>query len=125
MKIRKGDTVKVLYGKDAGKTAKVLNADPIKREVVVEGLNVYKKHIKGDGQSKKSEIVEKVKPMPASKVALICEHCGKPTRVSMKLEGKNYVRTCKNCGKVLDGKQVEKVEEKKVTKTKKVTKKSK
>lgn len=125
MKIKRGDTVKVLYGRDSSKSGKVLSVNPGKMEVLVEGLNMYKKHIKGDGQTKKSEIVEVTRPMPASKVTVICSHCGKPTRVAMKLEGKNYVRMCKKCGKGLDTKLEKKVEAKVETKTKKVTKKSK
>ncbi len=123
MKIRKSDTVKILYGKDSGKTGKVVLVDPKNSKLVVEGVNVFKKHVKGDGQTRKSEIVNVMRPVASSKVALVCPHCGKPTRVVMTKEGNNFVRTCKKCGKGLDVK-VAKVEEKKEeTKSKKVSKK--
>lgn len=123
MKIRKSDTVKILYGKDSGKTGKVVLVDPKNSKLVVEGVNVFKKHVKGDGQTRKSEIVDVMRPVSSAKVALLCPHCGKPTRVVMTKEGKNFVRTCKKCGKGLDVK-VAKVEEKKEeVKSKKVSKK--
>ena len=123
MKIRKADTVKILYGKDSGKTGKVIVVDSKNGKVVVEGINMFKKHIKGDGQTRKSEIVEVTRPVASAKVSLVCPHCGKPTRVVMTKEAKNFVRTCKKCGKGLDVK-VAKVEEKSVeTKSKKVSKK--
>lgn len=120
MKIKRGDTVKVLYGKDAGKSGKVISVSYTKKQVVVEAVNVFKKHIKGDGQTKKSAVIDVVRPMSVSKVMLVCPHCGKSSRVGMKLEGKNYVRICKKCKKGVDIK-VEKVKED--VKTKKVSKK--
>lgn len=113
MKIQKGDKVKVLYGKDSGKIATVLSVNPVKNKVVVDGLNIYKKALKGDGKTRKSSIVEIVKPMYASKVMFVCPECNKPTRVGMKLEGDNFVRVCKKCNKVIS---IVKVEKKKVVK---------
>ena len=126
MKIKKGDTIKVLYGKDAGKRASVIAINPKKNTVVADGVNVYKRHIKGDGRDKTSEIVNLVKPMPTAKVMLVCPLCNKATRVGMKIEGGKKVRICKKCGKAID--EVKKEEEviKKVgTKPKKKTTKSK
>jgi large subunit ribosomal protein L24 len=124
MKIKRGDTVKILYGKDAGKSGKVLSVSYTKSQVVVEGLNMFKKHIKGDGQTKKSAVIDVIRPMPVSKVMLLCPHCGKSARVGMKLEGKNFVRVCKKCGKGVDTKVEKKeVEKKAESKTKKVSKK--
>jgi len=122
MKIKKGDTIKVLYGKDAGKHAPVIAINPKKNTVVVDGVNVYKRHIKGDGRDKTSEIVNLVKPMPTAKVMLVCPLCNKATRVGMKIEDGKKVRVCKKCGKAID--EVKKEEEviKKVgTKPKKKT----
>ena len=137
MKIKKGDTVKVLYGKDTGKQGLVMAVDIKNRKVVVEGLNMYKKHVKGDGKKKTSEILNIVKPMDVSKVMLICPSCGKAVRVSIKREGDKVERVCKKCNKVIEiieKKEVVK-EEKKSTKykesktvkksTKKVVNKSK
>jgi large subunit ribosomal protein L24 len=128
MNIKKGDTVKILYGKDRGRRGPVVAVDPKKERVIVEGLNLYKRHLKGDGRTRTSEIVTIEKPFPISKVMLICPSCDKPTRVGIKQEGDKKIRICKKCGKEITGaepvkKETEKKEEKKETK-KKVTKKS-
>lgn len=118
MKIKKGDTIKVLYGKDADKRAQVIAVNIKKNTVVVDGVNVYKRHIKGDGRNKNSEIVNIVKPMPVSKVMLVCPACSKATRIEMKVVDGKKVRVCKKCGKVIDVAKVEeKKEEKKIKKT--------
>jgi large subunit ribosomal protein L24 len=121
MKIKKGDTVKMLYGKDRGRQGTVVAVDTKKGRVVVEGLNMYKKHIKGDGRTRVSEIINISKSVPVSKVMLVCPECGKPTRVGYKGESDKKVRICKKCGKAVELKE-EKKEEKKETK-KKETKK--
>jgi large subunit ribosomal protein L24 len=128
MNIKKGDTVKILYGKDRGRRGPVVAVDPKKERVIVEGLNLYKRHLKGDGRTRTSEIVTIEKPFPISKVMLICPSCDKPTRVGIKQEGNKKIRICKKCGEEITGaepvkKETEKKEEKKETK-KKVTKKS-
>jgi large subunit ribosomal protein L24 len=122
MKIKRGDTVKLLYGKDAGKTGMVLAVNPKSDMIVVDGVNMYKRSIKGDGQKRKSEIINIVKPLPASKVMVVCPSCGKPTRVGLKRTGTGYERLCKKCGKTIDRKPEAKKEAKKTT-TKKSTKK--
>ena len=126
MKIKKGDTVKILYGKDSGKTGSVVAVDLKNQKVVVTGVNLYKRHLKGDGKTRTSEILTIEKPMPVSKVILVCPLCGKTTRVALKREGDKVTRICKKCGKVIETKKEEKVEvEKKETKkasTKKSTK---
>jgi large subunit ribosomal protein L24 len=122
MKIRKNDTVKILYGKDAGKTGKVLKVMPKDNKVVVEGLNVFKKHSKGDGRQKQSEIVDLIKPVHVAKVMLICNLCKKPTRISVE---KNE-RICRKCNKKIDTsvkKETPKVEPKKKVIKKKAVKK--
>lgn len=128
MKIKKGDTVKILYGKDSGKQGVVLAMDMKNRKVVVEGMNVYKKHVKGDGKKKTSEILTIVKPMDISKVMLICNNCGKATRVGIKRENGKVERICKKCKKVIETVVIKEdvKEEKKGTKKKetKVEKKS-
>ena len=100
MKIKKGDTVKILYGKDNGKQGVVAALKDNK--VVVEGLNMFKKHVKGDGKNKKSEILNIAKPMNISKVMLICSNCGKATRESIKREDGKVERVCKKCNKVIE-----------------------
>ena len=121
MKIKKGDTIKVLYGKDAGKRASVIAINPKKNTVVADGVNVYKRHIKGDGRDKTSEIVNLVKPMPTAKVMLVCPLCNKATRVGMKIEDGKKVRVCKKCGKAIDEVKKEEVTKKVGTKPKKKT----
>lgn len=117
MRIKTGDTVKVLYGKYAGQTGKVLKMIPSKGMVVVEGMNVYKKNIKGDGQSKKSEIITISKPMPVAKVQLVSPDDGKPTRVGYIVKDGDKTRVSKKSGKTLDNAKV--VEKKTSAKPKK------
>ena len=119
MKIKKGDNVKILYGKDNGKQGVVLAISNGK--VIVEGLNMFKKHVKGDGKEKKSEILTIAKPLDISKLMLVCPSCGNPTRVSLKRENGKVERVCKKCVKVIEvvvkekeEKKVEKKTEKKV-----------
>ena len=119
MRIKKGDTIKVLYGKERGRRGPVVAIDIKKDRVIVEGLNLYKKHIKGDGQSKTSEIITIEKPFPISKVMLVCPHCDKPTRVGIKVEKDKKVRVCKKCGKEI----IKDVVKEKKEDTKKSTKK--
>jgi large subunit ribosomal protein L24 len=127
MKIKKGDTVKIIKGKDVGKQGKILKVIPEDLKVVVEGSNIFKKHVKGDGQDKESAIVDIVKPLPVSNVMLVCQACGKPTRVGFRVSKGKKMRICKKCGKDLDASVVtgstKKSKSKKVkTKTKKSAK---
>ncbi len=98
MKIRTNDTVVVLSGKDKGKKGKVISADPEGRKVVVEGVNVAKRHQKARRQEEQSEIIRKETPIYVSKVMLVCPKCGQPTRVGHKMDGDKKVRACKKCG---------------------------
>ncbi|MGI5897740.1 MAG: 50S ribosomal protein L24 [Candidatus Dojkabacteria bacterium] len=126
MKIRKGDTVKILYGKEAGKRGTVVALNPKKRTLVVEGLNLYKRHLKGDGRTRTSEILTIEKPFPISKVMFVCPLCGKPTRVGLRKEGEEIIRVCKKCGKdIVTTKKETKVEKKEEKETKKDNKKIK
>ncbi|MDY0096895.1 MAG: 50S ribosomal protein L24 [Candidatus Dojkabacteria bacterium] len=127
MKIKKGDTVKILYGKDSGKQGVVMATNPKSKKIVVDGINIFKKHVKGDGRTKTSEILTIVKPLDVSKVILICSSCGKPTRVGIKREGDKVERVCKKCNKVIEiieKKKEEPKSEKKSTTKKATTKKS-
>lgn len=92
MKIRRDDTVKIMMGKDKGKTGKVLKVFPSKNMVMVEGVNQFKRHLKGQVQGQKSEIVTITKPMHASKVSLIDPKKKKPTRVGYKFEKGKKIR---------------------------------
>ena len=120
MKVKKNDTVLVLTGKDAGKTAKVLVALPKDNKVVVDGINVQKKHKKARSAQEVSSIVNQSGAIDASNVLVVCPACNKATRVAYKTEGDKKVRVCKKCGAVLDAgkeaKEVKKATKRKTTK---------
>ena len=97
MKIKKGDQVKILTGKDRNKTGKVIKVMPASGKILAEGLNLHKKHVKSRQAEKKGEIVLLPGPINLSKVQLVCPHCGKPTRVGYDLSGSTKVRICKKC----------------------------
>ena len=121
MKVKKNDTVLVITGKDAGKTAKVLVALPKSNRIVVDGVNVQKKHKKARSAQEVSSIVNQSGAIDASNVLVVCPVCGKATRVAYKFEGDKKARVCKKCGAILDStkeaKEVKK-EAKKTTKKK-------
>ena len=98
LKIKKGDNVKVLSGKDRGKTGKVLDVLLSGGALLVEGVNLYKKHRRPQKQGEKGEVVTVPRPMNTSKIALVCGSCGKSTRVGVRMEGDKKVRYCKKCG---------------------------
>jgi len=103
--IKKGDTVYVLNGKDSGKKGKVLEVDPDKRKVIVEGVNIVTKHVKPKpNQDFKHDGIVKVEaPIYVDKVMFICKSCGKPTKIGRKiLDNGNKARVCKKCGEVID-----------------------
>jgi len=102
MKVRKGDLVKVIVGKDAGKISKVLRVYSKGLKVLVENVNVVRKHQKGDGRLVKSGIVEVMKPLDISNVKLVCPNCSEATKVGYKVVDGKKVRICKKCGSVID-----------------------
>ncbi len=124
MKVKKNDTVLVLTGKDNGKTGKVLRAIPGDNKIVVDGVNVQKKHKKARSAQETSGIVEQAGPIDASNVLVVCPACGKATRVAhAEVEGKK-VRVCKKCKKSLDAKtEAKKAPAKKAAAPKKTSKK--
>ena len=122
MKVKKNDTVLVLTGKDAGKTAKVLVALPKANRVVVDGVNVQKKHKKARNAQEVSSIKEQAGPIDGSNVMVVCPACGKATRVAYKVEGDKKARICKKCGALLDAtKEAKEVKKTAKRKTKKAT----
>ncbi|SHG74574.1 LSU ribosomal protein L24P [Thermosyntropha lipolytica DSM 11003] len=103
MRIKKGDNVMVITGKDAGKKGKVLKVIPKENRVVVEGVNKVKKHQKPSRAFPQGGILKIEAPLHASNVMLICNKCDKPTRVGAKiLDNKEKVRVCKKCGEIID-----------------------
>ncbi|MFN8039479.1 MAG: 50S ribosomal protein L24 [Acidimicrobiales bacterium] len=99
MKIRKGDKVQVLSGKDKGKTGTVSRALPEKDKVIVDGVNVAKKHQKPTQAIQQGGIIDKDMPIHVSNVAIVCDSCSKPTRVGYRFEPDGTkVRICRKCG---------------------------
>ena len=99
-KIKKGDTVKVIAGKDVGAEGKVLSVDTKTGRVVVEGVNIVKKHTKPSMANQNGGIVEQEAAIDASNVMYV--HKGKPTRVGFKVENGKKVRIAKSTGDVID-----------------------
>ncbi len=101
-KIKREDFVVVIAGKDRGKKGKVLRVIPKKQRVVVEGVNIVKKHQKPTATTA-GGIIEKPAPIHVSNVMLVCPKCGKATRVGFTfLEDGSKVRKCKKCGEIID-----------------------
>jgi large subunit ribosomal protein L24 len=98
LKIRKGDRVRVLTGKDRGKEGEVMRALPRDRKVIVDGVNVAKKHQRPTRTTQQGGIIDKDMPIPVANVALVCPSCGKPTRVGYKFDSAGQkVRICRKC----------------------------
>ena len=102
MGIRKGDVVKVLTGKDAGKEGKVLRVIPKDNRLVVEGINRVKRHQKPNRSLPQGGIMRIDAPINRSNVMLVCSNCKKPTRLGTRiLENKEKVRYCKKCNEII------------------------
>jgi large subunit ribosomal protein L24 len=101
LKIKKGDTVMVLSGKDKEKKGKVIEIFPKKDKVIVERVNVAKKHQRPT-RDFQGGIIEKALPLALSKIMLVCPRCSEPTRVKKKEMHGSQVRVCGRCGEVVD-----------------------
>ncbi len=102
MKIKTNDKIKMLSGKDKGKTGKVIQVFSDDNKVVVEGVNIIKKHLRAKSQTEKGQVIELSAPIAVSKTMLVCPKCDKPTRVSYKLDGEKKKRFCRNCKQFID-----------------------
>jgi len=100
--VKKGDTVLVLTGKNAGKRGKVIQVDPAKQRIIVEGVNVTKRHTRPTRSLPQGGIIEKEGSIASSNVMLVCGKCKTPTRVGKKLYNNRMVRACKRCGELID-----------------------
>ena len=99
MRIHKGDQVIVLQGKDKGKKAEVVRSIPGRDRLIVEGVNVAKRHAKPTRATQQGGVIDKFMPMHISAVALVCKSCDRPTRIGYKIEDNGEkVRVCKKCG---------------------------
>lgn len=108
MKLKKADFVKIVSGKDRGKTGKIEKVFGKIGKVLVTGVNQYKRHLKARSQGQSSEIVTITKPLPLQNVALICPHCKLPTRIGFRIEKndksstesvRDKIRICRKCDK--------------------------
>ena len=97
MKIKKGDNVLVISGKDRGKTAKILKSFPKEGKVLVEGVNLKSKHIRPKKQGEQGQVVKVPSPLNTSNLKFICPKCGKATRLGYKILGEKKFRVCKKC----------------------------
>jgi large subunit ribosomal protein L24 len=97
MKIKKGDKVLIITGKDKGKQGKVLEVLPKENRIMVEGVNIVKKHRRPRSEREKGQIVELAKPFDVSNVKLVCPKCGQAARLGYRLTEKGKYRICKKC----------------------------
>jgi large subunit ribosomal protein L24 len=103
MKIKKNDTVLVIAGKDKGKKGKVRFAYPDDQRIMVEGINMIKKHTKAKGQVRQAGIIEREAPISAANVMLLCSKCNKPARIGYRvLADGRKARFCRACGEVVE-----------------------
>ena len=101
--IKKDDKVKVIAGKDTGKIGKVLNVNRKKSRVLVEKINIVKRHSKPSAQNKQGGIIDKEMPIQWSNVMVMCSKCVTPARIKMqRLEDGKKIRVCVKCGEALD-----------------------
>ena len=96
-KLRKNDQVRVMSGKDRGKSGRVVKIDRVKARAVIEGLNLVKKAMKAKGQQQKGGISSVEAAIHLSNLQMVCKKCG-PTRVGYKVEGERKLRICRKCG---------------------------
>ncbi|MDD3991341.1 MAG: 50S ribosomal protein L24 [Desulfobacterales bacterium] len=102
-KLKKDDKVKVIAGKDAGKIGKVLRVDRKKDRVLVENINIVKRHVKPSAQNRQGGIVESEAPIHWSNVMLMCNKCMAPVRIQMRvLEDGKKKRVCPKCNELID-----------------------
>ena len=96
-KLKKGDEVTVLWGKDRGRRGKIEKVFPKEGTVLIDGINQYKKHRKPQGENRPGEILTLSRPLDWAKVAVICPKCKQPTRIGYKFVNEKKVRVCRKC----------------------------
>jgi len=100
MKLKKNDKVQIMSGKDKGRKGKIEKVISSKNQVLIPGVNIYKKHARARGQNQ-GGIIDIAKPIEISKVALICSKCKRPTRVGYRLGEKTKQRICRRCQEII------------------------
>lgn len=101
MKFRKDDLVKVISGNDKGKEGKILVIISDKKKVIIEGVNIIKKHTRAKSQTEKGGIISKEAAIPLSKIMIVCPSCKTPTRIRIQREEGKKIRKCAKCGAVI------------------------
>lgn len=101
MKIRKGDKIRVMAGKDNGREGVIDRVYPKSGKVLIQKINTYKKHIKKSDKMPKGGVVEIPRAMDVSKIMLVCPKCGKLTRIGYKLEKNKKIRICRKCDSII------------------------
>lgn len=103
MNIKQDDTVLVMTGKDKGKKGRVREVHPADNKVIIEGINIVKKHTKGRSGARQAGVIEQEAPMNASKVMVVCPKCGRGVRVGHTLLANGQkVRLCRHCGETFE-----------------------
>ncbi len=102
MKIRTNDKVKIMRGKDKGKEGKVIQVFRPEGRVVVEGLNLMKKHMRPRKQGEKGQTIELAAPIRVENVRLVCPRCGRTNRPLTRLDGEQKKRACRKCRELID-----------------------
>lgn len=101
MKVKKGDNVLITAGKDKGRTGKIIKALPKELKVLVEGMNLKKKHVRPKREGEKGQVVAIPAPVDVSNIKIICPKCGKATRIGYRTEGEIKNRVCKKCKQII------------------------
>jgi len=103
MRVKKGDTVEVISGKDRGKRGEILSVEPDKDRVIIKGINIVNRHMRPTQDMPQGGIIENEAPIHISNVQLVCPRCDERTRFGVKiLDNGDKVRICKKCGEVVD-----------------------
>lgn len=102
MKVKRGDTVLIIAGKEKGKTGKIEKIGHDASLVTVEGANIYKRHTKPSRRNPHGGIMDIPRPLNASNVMVVCQHCSKASRIGIKETEKGKLRICRRCGESVD-----------------------
>ncbi len=102
MHVKKGDQVQVMTGENVGRAGKILSVDRAKQRVIVDGINIIKKHTKPSRTNPQGGIVERPGPIHVSNVLLVCPNCNKAARAGKQTAQGEKVRICRKCGKAID-----------------------
>ena len=102
MRVKKGDTIVVITGKDKGRKGKIRQVLPKDESVIIEGVNIIKRHMKPRGQARQAGIIESEAPVHISKVMIVCPKCNKPARLKANVsEDGKRMRVCSKCNEVI------------------------